>query len=205
MSSNNNICKVVDETEWVHTTKQCKYDETEFGEYAVERGFCVRGREGGGRDKLRALLNKQPPNSDEPNSFYVQELLHVGAPRGASFEWEHAFTSPSMLSEGGVYRIGEWSVCLMEKSLKKLIFKSIEKHFEIGHLQFTIGPELLKQRVVVPDCVFEREEDAIEFLTQDDDDDGSKESSDGSETTEEGYWDDRFEMQEGDATEGLEK
>mmetsp|Transcript_36141 Transcript_36141/g.60916 ORF Transcript_36141/g.60916 Transcript_36141/m.60916 type:complete len:404 (-) Transcript_36141:307-1518(-) len=203
MSSNNNICKVVDETEWVHTTKQCKYDETEFGEYAVERGYCVRGREGSVRDKLRALLDRQPPNSDEPNSFYVQELLHVGAPRGASFEWEHAFTSPSMLSEGGVYRIGEWSVCLMEKSLKKLIFKSIEKHFEIGHLQFTIGLELVKKRVVGMDCVFEREDDAIEFLTQDDDDDGSEESSDGSETMEAGYWDDLFETQVGDATEWL--
>jgi hypothetical protein len=152
---------VVDETEWAHTTKQCKYDETEFGEYAVERGFCVRGREGGGRDKLRALLNKQPPNSDEPNSFYVQELIFT-----STREDEHAFTSPSMLSEGGVYRIGKWSACLMEKSSTKLIFKSIEKHFEIGHLQFTIGLELLKQRVVAPDCVFEREDNAIEFLTQ---------------------------------------
>jgi hypothetical protein len=121
----------------------------------------VRGREGSGRDKLRALLDRQPPNSDEPNSVYVQELIEKGL-----IEWEDALTSPSMLLEGGIYRIGDWSVCLMEKSLTKLVFKSIEKHFEIGHLQFTIGLELVKQRVVGMDCVFEREDDAILFLTQ---------------------------------------
>jgi hypothetical protein len=93
--------------------------------------------------------------------------------KGLLIEWEDALTNPSMLLEGGLYQIGDslsnftWSVCLMNKSPTKLIFRSIEKHYQIGRLQFTIGLELVKKRVVGPDVVFEsREEDAIAFLIE---------------------------------------
>eukprot|EP00959_Pyramimonas_sp_CCMP1952_P465315 9488088-Pyramimonas_sp.AAC.1 len=121
----------------------------------------MRGRKGGEREKLRNILGRQPPFSHESNSLYVQELLEKGLA-----EMDDAITSPGMLIESGLYRMGDWSVCLMAKDPNSLVFKSIEKHFEYGHLQFTISPELLKERVVAVDSIFESADDAINFLNE---------------------------------------
>jgi hypothetical protein len=56
----------------------------------------------------------------------------------------------------------------MDKRPTTLTFRSIETHFEIGRLQFTIGVEdVVKKRVVGPDKTFKgREENAIAFLLE---------------------------------------
>jgi len=173
-------------------------DGSGFGEYAVERGYCMRGRKDGEREKLRNILGRQPPFADEPNCLYVQELIDEGLP-----EMDDALTSPRMLSESGLYRIGDWSVCLMVKDPNLLVFRSIEKHFEYGHLQFKISPDILKERIVAVDNIFESVDDAIHFLTEDECSHSHCCSEEGSETIEVGYWDDLFEAQAGEATEWL--
>ena len=110
---------------------------------------------------MRGFLDRQSPQSHEPNSLHVKELLENGLP-----ELEDALTSPSLLAEGGLYHIGDWAVCLMLKGPDTLVFKSVETHFQFGHLQFSIPTDLLEKRVVGPNNVFENMDDAIRFLQE---------------------------------------
>lgn len=138
--------------------------------------------------------------------MFVQELL-ADLPPGENAK---AILSADQLELNGLYRIGDWSLCLMEKSEDgKVRFKSVEQHFDLGHLQFTLTPEQVAAGMVGPDDIFGTEEEVLDYLDQDvfSDDEGwcghhhyhhcnGAGDDEGSETVDVEYWDELFEQQE---------
>jgi len=91
---------------------------------------------------------------------YGDELVQEGLQ-----SWPEAAVGIEQLEVGGLYRINDWSVCLLSTD-DEYVFKSIEQHFELGHIFFNLTAVHIHECCVALDNIFTDPEAARASLNQ---------------------------------------